>query len=229
MESRLTSTKAPRSGGMGIWGGRVPKPLTPDQRDTIARDAAARYAAGETWQQIATDHGISAEHVRRLAVARHDFSFRRWGQRPAADSAEVLALRQAGQTIPKIASALGCSPTAVRTALEAKQGVPETRYPRLAHRREPTPDELARLDALYEACPPAPRNRSGHRDTRGPEGRALAEACRELIDKGIPMATLSIAMGRGASYVVWLLGSHDLKPPLRAGRSTSRRARPSGQ
>lgn len=198
----------------------MPKPLTPDQRDTIARDAAARYTAGETWQQIAADHGLSAEHVRRLTIARHDVSFRRWGQQPVADPAEVLVRREEGQSIPKIASALGCSITAVRTALEAAQGVPKTRYPRLALRRNPTPSELAHLVALYEACPPAPRNRPDHRETRSLEGRALAKACRALVDDGVPMATLSTGMGRGAGYVDWLLRVHDLRPPTREASST---------
>src|SRR5699024_7925092 len=56
--------------------------LTPAQRDQIAADAAARYRAGESWQQIAQSHGVTGEHVRRLTIVRHDITYRRWGRRP---------------------------------------------------------------------------------------------------------------------------------------------------
>ncbi|SLM92697.1 hypothetical protein [Brachybacterium nesterenkovii] len=53
--------------------------LTPEQRDQIAADAAVRYAAGESWQQIGTSCGVTGEHVRRITVARFEVTYRRWG------------------------------------------------------------------------------------------------------------------------------------------------------
>lgn len=135
-------------------------------------------------------------------------------------------MRSEGRTLDEIAAALGCSRQAVRTALEQMHGTPQTRYPRTFGRRDLTDDAAAHLRRLYDECPPAPRARPGHRDTRGPEGRALAEACGTLARAGVPMSTLSSAMRRGNSYVTWLLGRYDLKPPLHDGRSTARRTRP---
>lgn len=53
--------------------------MTPEQRDQIAADAAVRYAAGESWQQIGTSCGVTGEHVRRITVARFEVTYRRWG------------------------------------------------------------------------------------------------------------------------------------------------------
>ena len=199
--------------------------LTPAQRDQIAADAAARYRAGETWAQIAERHGITAEHTRRLTIARHDITYRRWGQRPIADVDEVLRRRADGQTLDEIGEALGCSRQAVRTALETAHGVPSTRYPCLSRRRSPTEEEIAEVRGLYGQRPQAPRNRVGSRAVRGPEGRVLAEACRVLVDDGIPMATLSRALGRGPTWVHRLLGVHDLRPDPHPGHTTARRTR----
>lgn len=199
--------------------------LTPAQRDQIAADAAARYRAGESWQQIAQSHGVTGEHVRRLTIARHDITYRRWGRRPVADVDEVVRRRDQGQTLSSIADEIGCSRQAVRTALETAQGVPSTRYPRLSRRRAPTENEIAELRGLYEACPQAPRAREGARAVRGPEGRLLAEACRSVVDDGVPMQTLSVALGRGATWLHWLLGCHDLRPEPRLVQSTTRRTR----
>src|SRR5699024_5657499 len=167
---------------------------TPEQRDQIAADAAARYRAGESWAQIGADYGITGAYTYRLTTARHDITFRRWGQQPVADVDEVLRRRKDAQSLNQIAEALGCSRQAVRTALETAGGVGSTRYPRWAERRLPTDDEIAETRRLYEACPQAPRARPGARAVRGDEGRALAEACRELVDDGIPMQTLSRAL-----------------------------------
>lgn len=199
--------------------------LTPAQRDQIAGDAAARYEAGEGWEPIGASYGITGGHVRRLTTARHDITYRHWGQQPVADVDEVLRRREDGQTLDQIARALECSRQAIRTALEAAQRAPATRYPRLSRRRVPTDDELAEIRGLYEACPQAPRARAGARHVRGEEGRVLAEACRALVDDGIPMAALSHALGRGPTWVHWLLSCHDLRPDPHPGRTTSRRTR----
>lgn len=202
-----------------------PVKLTPAQRDQIAVDAAARYRAGESWAQIGADYGITGAYTYRLTTARHDITFRRWGQQPVADVDDVLRRRQDGQSLDQIAEALGCSRQAVRTALETTGGVSSTRYPRLAGRRLPTDAEIAELRRLYELCPQAPRARPGSRNVRGDEGRALAQACRELVDDGIPMATLSQAMGRSPTWVHWLLSIHDLRPDPHPVSTTSRRSR----
>lgn len=199
--------------------------LTPEQRDQIAADAATRYRAGETWGQIAADYGVTGDYVRRTTMARHDITYRRWGQQPVADVDEVVRRRAEGQTLDQIAEALGCSRQAVRTALETAKRAPATRYPRLSRRRQPTDDEVAELRELYMQCPQAPRNREGSRAVRGPEGRNLAEACRGLVFDGIPMATLSQALGRGATWMHWLLSIHDLRPDPRPVGTTSRRTR----
>lgn len=175
--------------------------LTPEQRDQIAVDAATRYQAGETWQQIGTSHGITGEYVRRLTVARKDITYRRWGQQPVADPMEARRRRDDGQSLREIADTLGCSLQAVRTALERTGRTDTTRYPRLSTRRRPTAAELEHISQLYEACPQAPRARPGARNVRGNEGRALAEACRALVDDGIPMLTLARDLGRGATWV----------------------------
>ena len=47
---------------------------------------------------------------------------------------------------------------------------------------------------------------------RGDEGRALAEAYRALVDDGVPMLTLSLDLGRDATWARWLLECHDLRP-----------------
>lgn len=125
----------------------------------------------------------------------------------------------------EIAEVLDCSRQAVRTALERAGRTPPTRYPRLSERRDPTQTEIATLIQLYETCPQAPRNREGFRDTKGPEGRALADACRTIVDDGTPMATLSTALERGPTWVHWLLNCHDLQPELHATQTTSRRTR----
>lgn len=199
--------------------------LTAGERDAIATDAVARYVAGETWKQIASTYGITGEHVRRLTVARHDIAYHRWGSRPVADVDTVLERRTAGETLDQIAAALGCSRQAVRTALESRQGPPASRYPVLGQRRAPTPTEVERLMALYNACPPAPRARPGSRYTRGDEGRVLAEACAAVVTDGVPMATLSRAIGRGTVFVHSLLTLHDLRPVPHRARSTARRTR----
>lgn len=199
--------------------------LTPQQRDQIAADAAARYRAGESWAQIAESHGVTGEHVRRLTIARHDITYRRWGRRPVADLDEVVKRRDTGQTLNQIAGDLGCSRQAVRTALETAHRGRVTRYPRLSRRRAPTENEIAELRGLYEACPQAPRAREGARAIRGVEGRVLAEACRSVVEDGVPMETLSIALGRGATWLHWLLGCHALRPEPQQVQTTSRRTR----
>lgn len=201
--------------------------LTPAQRDAIAADAATRYAAGETWQQIAERHNLTAEYARRLTTSRHRIVYRRWGQQPVADPQEACRLRDEGQTLDDIAAALGCSRQAVRTALETAGRDAATRYPRLAERRHPSAAELEQIAQLYHACPHAPRARPGARNVRGPEGRTLAEACRLLIDDGVSMQTLLQDLGRGPTWIHWLLGCHDLRPQPRAVRSTTRRTRTS--
>lgn len=199
--------------------------LTPIQRDQLATDAAARYRAGEAWIQIAADYGVTADYVRRASIARHDITYRRWGRQPIADVDEVLPRREDGQTLDEIAEALDSSRQAIRTALETAHGVPSTRHPSLSRRRQPTDAEVADLRTLYEACPQAPRNREGSHAVRSPEGRALAEACHNLVTDGIPMATLSRALGRGPTWMHWLLSIHDLRPNPRAAHTTTRRTR----
>lgn len=190
----------------------MPRALTPEQRDHIAADAARRYAAGESWRQIAVDHGIHKDTLRRLTVARHDITVHPWGQKPIADVALVRELRGEGRSIPAIARELGLSQTAVRTALGTEGR--ETRYPLLGQRADVTDADKVRVRALYEACPPS-QGRPGARATRGPEGRLLAEACRELVDAGVPMETVGRALGRAPSYMSWLLACHDLMPGRR--------------
>ncbi|MFE5777509.1 hypothetical protein [Brachybacterium sp. NPDC056505] len=199
--------------------------LTEEQREQIARAAHERYEAGESWQRIATDLDLHSETVRRLVQARHPVTYRRWGQKPIADPSEVIRRRAAGETLTQIAEALGCSRTAVRTALETAGGPPTTRYPKLAERRNPTDAELAQLRALVDACPPAPRSQPGFRDMTAPEGREVAEVCARIVGDGVPMQALSTALGHGPTWVHWLLGKHDLRPEPRSARSTSRRTR----
>lgn len=199
--------------------------LNPEQRDSIARDAVQRYKEGATWVEIGTDFGVTGEHVRRLTVARYDVVYRRWGQKAVADVEEVCRRRDAGESQGAIAEALGCSRQAVRTALEKAGRRSQTRYPRLSLRRRPTPAEVEQILALYESCPFAPRSRPGARYVHGDEGRRLAEACQELVNQGVPMSTLSRAVGRGDTWMHWLLKSHDLQPEPHEVRSTSRRTR----
>ena len=200
-------------------------PLTDTRRDEIARIGHDRYEAGESWAQIARDLDLHPGSLRRIVAQLHPVEYRRWGQRTAADPTEVTRRREQGESIQSIAESLECSRTAVRTALESVSGPPATRYPRLSTRRDPTSAELQELRRLYEACPEAPRNRPGHRETRGEEGAELAAACAALVADGVPMQTLSLAMGRGATWVHWLLGQHDLRPAQRQSTSTTRRTR----
>lgn len=169
------------------------KRLTAAERDGIAAAAAQRYERGESWAEIAQDYDPTSTYVHRLTAARHAINYRRWGQRPIADAELVCRLRDEGRTLNEIAEELGCSRQAVRTALETAGRTEPTRYPRLSQSRSPTPAELEQARALYEACPPAPRARPGARNVRGPEGRLLAEACRALVDEGVPMQKLSQA------------------------------------
>lgn len=201
----------------------MPRRLTGEQREQIARSAITRYEAGESWVEIARDHDLHPGSLRRLVRERHEVTYRRSGQKPVADPAEIARLRWMAETIEGIAEALGCSKTAVRTALETTQGLPMTRYPELRSRRTPTDTELAELRRLIEECPPAPRARPGHLDMAGPEGLAVAERCLAFVEDGVPMQTLSLALERGATWVHWLLGKHDLRPAERQGHSTSRR------
>lgn len=199
--------------------------LTQAEREEIARTGHDRYAAGEPWDEIARDLYLHPGSLRRIVAQLAPVEYRRWGQRAVADPAEVACRRGEGESIQSIAESLGCSRTAVRTALESMSGPPITRYPRLSTRREPTHEELQELQRLYEACPEAPRNRPGHRETGGEEGAELATACAALVADGVPMQTLSLAMGRGATWVHWLLGRHDLRTSERSGSSTRRRSR----
>lgn len=199
--------------------------LTTEQRDRVAADAADRYRDGESWAEIATSYDLTPQYVYRLTVARHDIDFRTWGQHPVADVDDVVSRRDKGQSLQQIAEELGCSRQAVRTALEAANRHRVTRYPRLTHRRAPTHVEIAELRGLYEACPQAPRAREGARATRGAEGRVLAEACRTVVDDGVPMQTLSTALGQGKTWLYWLLGVHDLRSEPRSVQTTSRRTR----
>lgn len=198
---------------------------TAAERQEIARTGHERYTAGESWTEIARDLDLHPGSLRRIVQQMDPVEFRRWGQRPVADPAEVARRRDAGETIAAIAEALGCSRTAVRTALETTQGLSTTRYPALRTRRTPTAAEVAELGQLLEHCPLAPRARPGHRDMGGPEGLELAEACVALVEDGVPMQTLSRALDRGPTWVHWLLGKHDLRPAERQSRSTSRRTR----
>lgn len=203
-------------------------PLTDIRRDEIARIGHDRYEAGESWAEIARDLDLHPGSLRRIVAQFAPVEYRRWGQRTVADPAEVVRRRERGESIQSIAVSLGCSRTAVRTALESVSGPPATRYPRLSTRRDPTEAELQELTRRYEACPEAPRNRPGHRETRGEEGAELAKACADLVADGVPMQTLSLAMGRGATWVHWLLGQHDLQADKREGMSTGRRTRDAG-
>src|SRR5699024_3574643 len=114
--------------------------LTPQQRDQIAADATVRYRAGESWAQIGAAYGITGAYTYRLTTARHNITYRRWGQQPIADANEVIRRRQDGQSLDQIADALECSRQALRTALETAGGTLTTRYPRLAERRLPADD-----------------------------------------------------------------------------------------
>lgn len=197
--------------------------LTEIERSTLASTAAQRYRNGESWAQIAQDYDLTSTYVRRLTTAHHAINYRRWGQQAVADVALVCRMRDEGHTLNEIAEEIGCSRQAVRTALEAAGYTKPTRYPRLSQTRFPTPAELEQTRALYEACPPAPRARPGARNVRGPEGRLLAEACRALVDEGVPMQRLSRALGRGPTWVHWLLSCHGLRPDPHAVRTTSSR------
>lgn len=68
--------------------------LTPEQRDDVADDAAIRYRAGESWAEIATSYDLTPQYVYRLTVARHDITYRRWGQQPLANIDEVVRRRE---------------------------------------------------------------------------------------------------------------------------------------
>ncbi|MFE7604937.1 hypothetical protein ACFU1Q_07195 [Brachybacterium paraconglomeratum] len=199
--------------------------LTAAEREEIARTGHDRYEVGESWDAIARDLGLHPGSLRRIVAQLRPVEYRRWGQRTVADPAEVARRRERGESIQSIAEALDCSRTAVRTALESVSGPPATRYPRLSTRRAPTDGELQELRRLYEACPEAPWNRPGHGETLSDEGAELAEACAALVAGGVPMQTLSLAMGRGATWVHWLLGQHDLRPAQRQSTSTTRRTR----
>lgn len=199
--------------------------LTPEEREAIAREAHDRYLAGETWAQIAADHDLHPGHVCRLVRIHAPVEYRRWGQKPIADVDDVARRRAVGQTLDQIAAALGCSRTAVRTALEASGGTPVSRYPRLSGRRAPTDAEIRELMAMYDACPVASRARPEHRDVRSAAGADLAAACRAIVDDGVPMGTLSRALGRGVTWVHRLLALHDERPTPHPGRTTGRRTR----
>lgn len=195
------------------------------ERAALGRVARARYEAGETWRAIGADLGWDPTTVRRAAEDAGPVAHRRWGAQPVADPHRVLERRREGASIPELAQELGCSQTAIRTALEAAtEGPSVTRYPRLSGRRSPTLSELEQLRQLYEACPLLGPH--GARATAGPEGMELAQACRSLVDDGVPMQPLSLALGRASTWVHWLLGRHDLLPPRRPARSTARRTLP---
>lgn len=199
----------------------MPRPLDPAQRDRIAAEAARRYTLGESWRQIAPGFGLHPDTVRRLARARTMVETRPWGARPALDPLEVQRRRDEGWSIPRIAQHYGCSKTAVRTALESARGAPpRTRYPMLAGTREPTAVETRDLLLMYDALPSAPRNPHA-KATRSEDARNLAVACRTLVDDGVPMQTLSLALGRSKGWVLWLLGIHDLLPDKRIACSTN--------
>ncbi|PWH05603.1 hypothetical protein DEO23_12230 [Brachybacterium endophyticum] len=51
-------------------------------------------------------------------------------------------------------------------------------------------------------------------------------ACLAVVEDGVPMQTLSKQLGRGPTWVHWLLSRHDCRPHAREGRSTARRTRP---
>ena len=199
--------------------------LTVAEREEIARTGHERYTAGESWADIARDLQLHPGSLRRIVMALRPVEFRRWGQRAVADPVEVAALRRKGESIPAIAEALGCSQTAVRTALESTGTPARTRYPRLSTRRDPTDAELRELQRLYEACPESQRNRPGHRETGGDDGAVLAGACLGLVEDGVPMHTLSTALDHGPTWMHWLLGRHDLRPEKREVRSARRRTR----
>jgi len=65
----------------------------------------------------------------------------------------------------------------------------------------------------------------GTRNVCGDEGRALASACRALVDDGVPMLTLVRDLGRGATWVNFILECHDLRPAPHPIKSTARRTR----
>lgn len=199
--------------------------LTAAEREETARTGHDRYEPGESWDAIARDLDLHPGSLRRIVAQLHPLKYRRWGQHTLADPAEVARRRERGESIQSIAEALDCSRTAVRAALESVSGPPATRYPRLSTRRAPTDGELQELRRIYEACPEGPRNRPGHGETRGDEGAELAKACAALVADGAPMETLSLAMGRGATWIHWLLGQHDRRPVQRRSSSTSRRTR----
>lgn len=186
--------------------------LTQEQRDDVADDAAIRYRGGESRAEIATSYDLTPQYVYRLTTARHDITYRRWGQQPIADVDDVVRRRDNGQTLDQIAEELGYSRQAIRTALETAGRTPPTRYPRLAESRTPTAAEINEIRGLDEACPQAPRAREGARAVRGSDGRDLAEACRSVVHDGVHMQTLSVALGPGATWLHWLLGCHDLRP-----------------
>lgn len=183
--------------------------LTEAARDRIAAIARRRYAAGESWAHIAADFDLHPGYLRKLTTARHVVEFQCWGQKPVADPDEVVRRRDQGESIQAIATALGCSSTAVRTSIERADRVPSTRYSRLSGRRARAAAEVAQIGELYDSCRQALRARPGHSDTAGEHGLELALACRELVEDGVPMQTLSRAPGHGPTWVHWLLGRHD--------------------
>ncbi len=101
---------------------------------------------------IARDLDMHPGSLRRIVAKLAPVAYRRWGQCAVADPAEVASRREKGECIQTIAYALGCSRTAVRTALESLSGVPSTRDPRLTTRRILTDAELGALEALYAQC-----------------------------------------------------------------------------
>lgn len=195
--------------------------LTAEQRDQIAADAARRYADGEVWQQIGASYGITGEHVRRLTSAAKTSPTDAGGSAPPSTPrrsvSDVMNDRPSARS-PRVSAALA-KPCALRLNPPAE---PPRRAAPVSPRAVGPPPPSS---SIYEECPLAPRARPGVRNIRWEKGWALAEACRALIDDGIPMETLSRDLGRGPTWIHWLLGCHDLRVPTRATRSTARRTR----
>lgn len=106
-------------------------------------------------------------------------------------------------------------PTAVDLTLGGQKGQPFADTEEVLRRR----DNGQPLDRIAED-PGFSR-----RAVRGPEERRPAEACRSIVDDGVPMEALSVALGRGTTWLHGLLGCHDLQPETRPVQTIFRRTR----
>ena len=99
--------------------------------------------------------------------------------------------------------------------------------PDLAAVFEDLPPE--KLPVLFRLCPKDQAAEVFAELTPGTQ-QALIDALSDtelkaVIDDGVPMQTLSVAIGHSTGWVHWLLSCHDLRPKPRPVATTSRMTR----